>query len=141
MNWGTGIVLVFVGFAAVIFTMVGICMNQDDIHLVTAHYYEEEIKYQEQIEKASNTAQLEEKALEFDTRGKSLMIHLDKGDKGTLWLFRPSDARLDQKIEVVFADDLVKSISLGQLKPGYWKVKLAWERNGKSFYEEKKINI
>ncbi|WP_200976979.1 FixH family protein [Echinicola sp. 20G] len=141
MNWGTGIILVFVGFATVVFTMVGICMNQDDIHLVTEHYYEEEIKYQEQIEKASNAAQLKEKVMEFEAGTKSLLIHLGKGDKGTLWLFRPSDATLDQKMEMEFTDDLGKSIRLEDLKAGYWRVKLAWERNGKPYYEEQKINL
>ncbi|AWW32386.1 nitrogen fixation protein FixH [Echinicola strongylocentroti] len=141
MNWGTGIVLFFVVFVSFLFTMVGICMKQDDLHLVTNNYYEEEIKYQEQIEKASNAAMLDHEVMAFDVGEKKIMVHLEKGAKGTLWLFRPSDARLDQKVPLLFDTGKEQSVSLRELKSGYWKVKLAWEKDGVAFYEEKKITL
>ncbi|GGF29523.1 FixH family protein [Echinicola rosea] len=141
MNWGKGIVLFFVVFVTFVFTMVGICMKQDDIHLVTQNYYEEEIKYQEQIEKASNAAMLDQEVMVFDVGQKELLVDLEKGAKGTLWLFRPSDARLDQKISLEFDSPKQQTVSLRELKSGYWKVKLAWEVGGKAYYEEKKITL
>lgn len=141
MNWGKGIILVFVAFAAIVFTMVGICMKQDDLHLVTANYYEEEIHYQDHIEKASNAAELADKALVFDAGQKELQIRLESGAKGTLWLFRPSDAKLDQKLSLDFGKDPVRLVNLRSLKNGYWKVKLSWEKDGKAYYEEKQITL
>jgi len=141
MNWGKGILLVFVGFGAIIFTMVGICMKQDDIHLVTKHYYEEEINYQDQIEKASNAALLDQEVLKYDVSSGVLQVYLQEGAKGTLWLFRPSDARMDQKIDFTFENGESKSIDLKELQRGYWRVKIAWSHRGKEFYEEKKINL
>ncbi|AGA79128.1 FixH protein [Echinicola vietnamensis DSM 17526] len=141
MNWGTGIIIVFVAFAALVFTMVGICMKQDDLHLVTKNYYEEEIKYQDQIEKASNAAMLDHQVMAYDAGQKEIQVKLGKGSKGTLWLFRPSDARLDQKISLEFDSGSEQAVSLRELKSGYWKVKLAWEKDGKAFYEEQKINL
>ncbi|WP_186756837.1 FixH family protein [Echinicola salinicaeni] len=141
MNWGNSIVLVFVVFAAIVFTMVGICIKQDDIHLVTEQYYEAEIKYQEQIEKVSNAALLSEKAMNFDPSEKSLNIHLEDGMKGTVWLFRPSDARLDQKIDFEIDQTENKKISLSKLEQGYWKAKVAWSNAGKEYFEELKITL
>lgn len=141
MNWGNSIILVFVVFAAIVFTMVGICIKQDDIHLVTEQYYEAEIKYQEQIEKVSNAALLSEKAMAFDASEKSLNIHLEDGAKGTIWLFRPSDARLDQEINFEIDQTETKKINLSKLEQGYWKAKIAWSNDGKEYFEELKINL
>ncbi|UCS93013.1 FixH family protein [Echinicola marina] len=141
MNWGNSIVLVFVVFAAIVFTMVGICIKQDDIHLVTENYYEAEIKYQEQIEKVSNAALLSEKVMDYDPSEKELNIHLDDGVKGTVWLFRPSDARLDQEFNFEIDQSEEKKISLNKLEQGYWKVKIAWTNAGKEYFEELKISL
>ncbi|GAB3663031.1 hypothetical protein GCM10028791_38340 [Echinicola sediminis] len=141
MNWGKGIILVFACFAGLIFTMVGICIKQDDIHLVTEHYYEEELRYQEQIEKISNTAMLEEAVMKFDASSKSLQVSLKEGTKGTLWLFRPSDARMDQRIDFAFENTEIQSVSLSDLKKGYWRAKVAWSMDGKEYFEELKISL
>jgi hypothetical protein len=141
MGWGNGIVLVIIGFVAVMGTMVTICVRQDDIHLVTANYYEEEIKYDNQIARISNTKNLEFAALEFDGQLKKIDLKLPVGAKGTLHLFRPSDARVDQKITFDIQSSEKKSLDLSNLKPGYWKVKLTWTQGGLEYYEEKKINI
>jgi hypothetical protein len=141
MGWGNGIVLVIIGFVAVMGTMVTICVRQDDIHLVTANYYEEEIKYDNQIARISNTKNLEFAAIEFDGQLKKIDLKLPVGAKGTLHLFRPSDARVDQKITFDIQSSEKKSLDLSNLKPGYWKVKLTWTQGGLEYYEEKKINI
>lgn len=133
--------MVFVVFAAIVFTMVGICIKQDDIHLVTEKYYDAEIKYQEQIEKASNAALLDEEVMVFDVSDKTLKIQLEDGVKGTVWLFRPSDARLDQEIDFEIDQTESKSINLSKLERGYWKAQIAWSNNGKEYFEEIKINL
>ncbi|MFO7825639.1 MAG: FixH family protein [Cyclobacterium sp.] len=141
MNWGNGIVLVFVVFVAIMATMVTICMKQDDLHLVTENYYEEEIKYQDHIDKVSNSLESTKEAMSFDAHNKMLNLNLPVGSKGELHLFRPSDARLDKKMEVNIQDANVNSVDLKTLSPGYWRIKLSWAREGVDFYEEKKIDI
>ena len=66
MDWGKGIILTLTAFAGIIISMVVICVRQDDIHLVTQNYYEEEIKYQDQIDKMVNASMLDYEALAFD---------------------------------------------------------------------------
>lgn len=141
MNWGSGIVLTLVGFIAVMATMVVICVKQDDIHLVTQDYYEQEIKYQEQIDRMINANAIASDALEYDGQLKSLLLKLPEGSKGTLHLFRPSDARLDQKISFDMINSAGNSVDVKSLKAGYWRVKLTWSEGEKEYYLEKKINI
>lgn len=141
MDWGKGIILVFVAFAAIMISMVTICMKKDDLHLVTQNYYEEEIKYQDHIDKVNNANELSYEALEFDNLQKSVTISLPVGAKAELHLFRPSDARLDQKLVVDVVDDETKVVDLAMLKTGYWLMKLTWSAEGKSYYQEKKITI
>jgi hypothetical protein len=141
MDWGKGILLTLVAFVALMLSLVAICVTQDDIHLVTQNYYEEEIKYQDQIDKMINASQLENEVLVFDNLSKIVDLHLPVGSKGTLHLFRPSDARLDKKIEFDITDPVVNSIDVKTLKSGYWRMKLSWTDNGKAYYQEKEINI
>lgn len=141
MNWGNGIVLVFVVFVAIMATMVTICMKQDDLHLVTENYYEEEIKYQEHIDKVSNSQESSRAAMSFDAEAKMLDLNLPVGAKGELHFFRPSDAGMDKKIDVNIKDTEVNTVDLNSLSPGYWRVKLSWEMDGVGFYEEKKIDL
>lgn len=141
MDWGKGIILTLVAFGILILSMVTICVRQDDIHLVTQNYYEEEIKYQDQIQKMINASQLDHEVLIYDNQMKIVDLHLPVGSKGTLHFFRPSDARLDQKIEFDISDESVNSVDVKSLKPGYWRVKLTWVENGTAYYQEKKITI
>ena len=141
MDWGKGIILTLVAFGILILSMVTICVRQDDIHLVTQNYYEEEIKYQDQIQKMINASQLDHEVLVYDNQMKIVALHLPVGAKGTLHFFRPSDARLDQKIEFDISDAFVNSVNVKSLKPGYWRVKLTWVENGIAYYQEKKICI
>lgn len=141
MNWGKGIVITFIAFIAIMVTMVVISVRMEGIELVTENYYEEEIKYQEQIDKEASTLALDREALKFDGNTKALILDLPIGAKGTLNLFRPSDIELDQELPVEILEAGEKSVYIGDLKAGYWKVQLSWEENGESYYQEKKINL
>ncbi|MCC5939392.1 MAG: FixH family protein [Lunatimonas sp.] len=141
MDWGKGIVLTFVVFAGIIISMVTICMKQDDLHLVTQNYYEEEIRYQEHIDKMDNATALGLDAFTFDGKTKAVDLHLPVGSKGELHLFRPSDARLDQKLALDIVDEQSLFVDLKDLKPGYWRIKLTWSADGKSYFQEEKVTL
>lgn len=141
MNWGKGIVLVFVCFIAIMGTMVTICIKQDDIHLVTKNYYEEEIRYEHQIQRISNASLLDHAVLTFDNTHKSMALQLPEGATGTIHLFRPSDARLDRKYEFTIEGQEAKNLDLSQLIPGYWRVKLSWKDGETEYFKEQKIYL
>ncbi|MEX2514100.1 MAG: FixH family protein [Cyclobacteriaceae bacterium] len=139
MNWGNGIILVFVVFFGLMAALVTICMKQDDLHLVTKNYYEEEIKYQDHIDKVNNTSLYKKEAMAYDGKNLRLDLNLPLGATGELHLFRPSDARMDRKFNLAIQEEKTNTFDLKSLPPGYWKVKLSWTVNGVGFYEEKKI--
>lgn len=141
MDWGKGILLTIIAFVGFIMTLVVISVKQDDIHLVTENYYEKEIKYQDQIDRESASARLDREVLVFDAQSKSILLDLPVGTKGSLQLFRPSDARLDQELILDITEAGKTSVLLDKLKSGYWKIQLTWTEDGVEFYQEKKINL
>ncbi len=141
MNWGNGIALFFAAFILFMLSLVFICMKQDNLHLVTQNYYEEEIKYQQQIDRVNNASKLDYKIFTYHAEGKNVNLNLPTGAVGTLHLFRPSDARLDRKFQVTVGNDGTCSIDLGNLPSGYWKMMLSWNEGGTEYYMEEKITI
>lgn len=141
MDWGKGILLSIIGFVVLIMTLVVISVRMDGIELVTENYYEAEINYQDRIDQESSALRLDRKVIIYRTTGKNLELDLPAGVTGKLKLFRPSDSKLDQEILVDVTESGSTIVSLGDLKPGYWKIQLSWTEEGKNYYEEKKITI
>jgi len=141
MNWGHGLMIFFGAFVLFMISLVVICMKQDNIHLVTQNYYEEEIKYQQQIDKIANAKALDYDALDYKAENRTVNLVLPQGAEGVLHLFRPSDARLDQKFAVKMQDNDALSIDLAHLQAGYWKMKLSWQEGDTEFYLEEQITL
>lgn len=140
MNWGKAIILSFVLFAAFVAGMVTVCVRQD-ISLVTRDYYKEELAYQEQLDRKQN-------ALELDTtpdiviRGNHLEVHypeLASVSSGTVALFRPSDASLDQEFQLAPSAGPVQRFALERLAKGLYKARMQWVMNGREYFVEKII--
>jgi hypothetical protein len=142
MNWGKSIVLAFVLFAIFIGVLVTVCVRQD-ISLVTGDYYNEELKFQDQMDRARNADQLTQKP-EIDLLdGQSLRVVFDfqQFDGGKLELYSPSDISQDKIFSLETTSSPFQVFSLGTLKKGNYKVKMTWSANGKEFYLEKSIYI
>lgn len=132
----------FVAFATIMISMVRICMKQDDLHLVTENYYAETIRYQSHIDKVGNTAERGQQVMQALPGQAALQFSLPAGASGELHLFRPSDARLDQRLPVaaMLAEE-VQVLPLESLKAGYWKAKLTWQLGDQAYYEELSLHL
>jgi cell division septal protein FtsQ len=144
MNWGHKITFLYLSFVAVIITMVTICIKQDDLHLVSKNYYEEEIAYQNQIDKMK-VAEMYATDLNISvlkSEGVALINYPDNFknslENGKLVFFRPSDANMDVTLPMVVGEGEQK-ISVEKLEKGLWKVKMTGRTNGKDFYKEQAI--
>ncbi|MEM7108608.1 MAG: FixH family protein [Bacteroidota bacterium] len=139
MNWGTRIVITFIAFVGVIVTMVVISMKQD-IHLVAKDYYVQELAYQDQMDRISNSNELSELKPEvhYDAKRKSIILSTPDGKNldGTIYFFRPSDARLDKKYTIQLVNGK-QVFSSHDLNKGMWRVKVNWKDQDKEFYTEK----
>ncbi len=142
MNWGKWIVVAFVLFAGFIGTLVTVCMRED-ISLVSRNYYQEELRYQDQIARINNTEQLRDKPAIKAGNG---VLEISYGafaslENGKLTLFRPSNGKLDQQYDVPAVNASVQRIDVSNLPGGRYKAKLSWSSEGKEYYMENDITL
>ena len=143
-NWGTGIVLAFIGFISFIMYFV-ISMNTNDKYehdLVTDDYYKQELEFQNDINKETNAKALT-KDISWKKTDNGLMITfpetLDVSNiTGKVFLYRPSNKQLDFEIPIsLFNHNLL--IPDKRLLDGRWNIKVDWGYNGKSYLYKKEI--
>lgn len=142
MNWGKGIIVSFVMFAAFIGALLFACLRED-VSLVSADYYKMELEYEGQIVRINNTRKLAEKP-RLEVAGDSLLLHyaeLPRVTAGELVLFRPSDARLDKTFRFHATGGGVMSFNLGSLPSGMYKARLSWTADGKEYFMEEVVQL
>lgn len=133
MNWGHGIILAFVCFGLIIFSLVAISMNQE-INLVSKDYYKQEIEFQNQIDKQKNYELLTIKPkLIVNTVEKKINLTFPDSSKveGEIHLYRASDYKLDQKYSFNYHSVI---IDMEKLKPGLWSALVSWNCDGKEYF-------
>ena len=145
MSWGYKITFVYGGFVAFVIAMVVLCVKQDDIHLVSKEYYKEEIAYQDQIDKLTNTQQLHgQMGFQYMAEKQVVEFFFPKvlsDVNGEILFFRPSDARKDLKIPVQMDESGKQVVPVAALDKGLWKVKVKWSANHKDFFSEQVLII
>ena len=143
-NWGTGIVLVFIGFISFIMYFV-INMNTVEKYstsLVTKDYYEAELEYQNDINKETNAKDLV-LDLSWKRTNKGLEITfpetMDK-DKitGKVFLYRPSNEQVDFETAISLSNHNLL-IPDNRLLDGRWNISVDWQYKGKSYLYKKEI--
>lgn len=144
ISWGTGIVIVFAIFMAVTISTVVYLMNQD-VNLVADDYYDQGIKYQQQIDKIKRTRKLDE-TVKINSNGSVVTISfprelLDNEISGKLYFYCPSDVNKDFKIPLQIDKNGIQVIPVKGFAKGFWRLKLDWLMGGNEYYSEKVINI
>lgn len=141
MNWGNRIILAFVLFIGVVFTMVYISMNTE-FSLVADNYYEQELSYEDQLNRIRNVNALEEKP-EFSIDRTGLKVALtfpqavaDQIKEGKVKFYRASSARYDKEIELKLDSSNKFEQDISQFITGAWKIQLSWTDGDKEYYKE-----
>jgi len=144
INWGTGIVIAFVIFMVGTLSTAVYLMNQD-VNLVADDYYDQEINYQQHIDRMERTSQLEEKQIiYFDGSTVKIIIPkvlVKKELSGEIYFYRPSDSNSDIKITFIPDTSGIQVIPVERLEKGYWRIKVSWLSNGKEYFSEDRILI
>jgi hypothetical protein len=142
MNFGKWIVVAFILFAGFIGTLVTVCVRQD-VNLVSKDYYKEELGYQDQIERISNTNRLASKPHIRKVDGKLQVTFGDelKVQKGELKLFCPSNPKMDKDYNISVTEGNTQLFEITSLQPGMYKAKLLWTMEGKEYFLEETIYI
>ena len=144
MSWGVKISLLYGGFVLLIVTMVSMSMSQK-VDLVSKDYYEQELQFQDKINKMDRTKALSEQltwkvskddiVFDFPNQFKGLET------SGKVFFFRPSDAVLDKNMTIQSDTLNQKSISITSLKKGLYKMQINWEADHIQYYNEGFIQI
>ena len=143
MNFGKWIVVSFILFAVFIGTLVTICVRQD-VNLVSKDYYQEELAYQDQIQRLNNTEKLQQKPIMKIVENSFLKVDFMQTEaiqNGELKLFCPSNPKMDKNFKLNTSDNGSQLIELSGMQTGMYKAKLLWTMDGKEFYFEEIINI
>ena len=143
-NWGSGVVLAFILFISFIMYFV-IHMNTNKKYnhdLVTEEYYQQELEYQNDINKEKNALTLVQN-IQWEKSDEGLMIMFPKDIDfkevtGKVFLYRPSNKQLDFETAISLSDYNLL-IPDKRLLDGRWNIKIDWQYNGKSYLYKKEI--
>jgi nitrogen fixation protein FixH len=144
--WPLGVTLTLVFFFfGTIGLIVMACMQRVD--LVSNNYYEEEIRYQKQIDRVEREQHLESQATAaYDPATRrvtiSLPLHPTPGQvQGHIQFYRPSDADVDENYELKPDADGAQIIDASRLEQGLWRVKVSWSASGQDYYFDQKFVV
>lgn len=144
INWGTGIVLAFIGFIGfILFFVVKMSMDDRANHdLVTEEYYKAELGYQKEIDAETNANNLSSKLIIRKTP-KGLIVEFPKDInlekiKGTVSLYRPSNKHLDFDLPISLSNAHLL-IPDKRLLDGRWDIKIAWQYQDKPYLFKQNI--
>ncbi len=142
MNWGKGIVLVLVFFVAFMATMVGIVVKHAQVDLVVENYYEQEVRYGEQMEALKQGLKERHKpSISFNQESRRLEVWFSKTlpDQGfNCHLYRASNSKEDLFFRTE-GNQLM--VSMNEAPVGQWTIKLDWEVEGKAAAFQSEITI
>ncbi len=141
-NWGHGIIVTFVLFGAFM-AYFYVNMSKENIELVGKNYYADGQAFQQKINEREQTEALKAKAsLEFSSDFQQAKIQFPASISiGSLVFYRPSNASQDKTLGVSADAAGLALINTPFLVKGPWKVSLTWEKDGKSYIVEQRIQI
>ncbi len=143
-HWGHSVVLFMGAFMIFILSFVykTLFVEKYDHQLETKNYYEEELAYQEEVDRINNANLLDEN-IDIKTSANGLDIEFPNvffpsKVSGYLKLKKVDDEKQDMKKDI-FLKDSVLNIPISELNKGAYQLKVIWIYDGKSYQKDKKI--
>ena len=137
MNWGKSLALVMVLFMGYIGFLVSKAFRSDS-ELVSKDYYEQEVKYETQLNRMRSKFA---KAMiySFDNQNNKLVLTFGETpiESGKILFYKASSAKQD--VEKSLNQQSVQEISTQNLGTGLWKVKITWKQAGEECYREETL--
>jgi hypothetical protein len=144
--WPLGIILTLVTFfAGTVGLVVLACSQRAD--LVSPDYYEKEIKFQGQIDRAERTHRAASQAsVAYEAAGKCITVSLPAEQagreiSGRIELYRPSAAGLDRALKLAPDGKGVQRLDAAGLAPGLWKVRVSWTFERQDYFLDQKVVV
>jgi hypothetical protein len=142
--WPLGIIGAFVFLFLGIATVIVIAATHRD-SLVSDNYYENELKFQTQIDGASR-AKAAGAAVAYDAATGQLVIDVPAGQlaqtfSGTIDLYRPSASTLDRQCRFEPGPDGRQRLDVSKLVSGPWLARVTWAAGGQNYFIELKFVV
>jgi len=144
INWGVRIVILYVGFVALIVTLV-IFSSSVNNELESKDYYAKELAFQDKINATQNENKLNH-SINYEIIGRDFILDFNVSDlnptlSGTVFFYRPSETALDKEYPIKFDKSGKQIINLSQFKNGVYIVQINWVNNSIKYYKEGTINL
>lgn len=148
-TWNPWPVAIIAFFVVAITGCVGfvIFCSRHPAELVAADYYEQEVRFQGQIERVQRTQQLgAQPAVKYDAARKAITVTLPSGPAearptGEILLYRPSAAGLDRRVALEPDAAGRQLIDARDLADGLWKVKVRWTAAGQEYFLDQSVVV
>ncbi len=138
INWGTAIVIAFVCFISfIMYFVISMSTNKKYEHdLVVEDYYQQELKYQNDINKEEHAQTLNTDVTWTKTAdGIQITFPQDldiQNIEGQVFLYRPSNKTLDFEIPISLSNHNLL-IPDKRLLDGRWNIKVDWQYNKNNY--------
>jgi len=115
--------------------------------LVNQDYYEQELRFQGQIDRVERTRRVASQAsVAYDAARQCVTVSLPPGQargnvSGSVELYRPSAAGLDRTVKLEPDASGVQRLDASGLAPGFWKVRVSWTAEKENYYLEQKVVV
>ena len=144
--WPLGIVLTFVLFLGGTAGLIVLACRQNS-DLVSANYYEDEVRFQTEIDRLQRARNLKSPArIDYDAARQKIIFTLPAEQartetRGSIQLYRPSAAGLDRRVALQPDAAGSQSLDAQALLPGLWEVRVVWTANGLDYRVDQKIVV
>lgn len=139
INWGTSIVLAIISFMTfILYLVITMTTNKNFSHdLVIEDYYKQELNFQGQMARETNSQTLT-RDIEIEKTREGMLIDFPPGldpslIEGKIMLYRPSDKELDFSIPIKLNEKQVM-IPASLLEAGRWNIIIDWSYEKESYY-------
>lgn len=143
--WPTSIAIFFALAITFIISFIVWAVRQRE-DLVSADYYEREVRYQSQLDTLNRSQAVAAKTVvTFEPTQQVIVITLPEakatGTTGSIHLYRPSDARLDRELPLELSSEGTQHLDAKQLRDGLWKVRVKWNVGGHDYFLDQPVIV
>jgi nitrogen fixation protein FixH len=143
--WPLAITGFFVIAILFIVTFIAWAVRQRE-DLVSADYYEREVRYQSQLDSMNRSQSLAtQTVVTYEPAGQTIVITLPaaqmQGAIGSIHLYRPSDARLDRDFPLALNTEGVQRVAAKGFRDGLWKVRVKWKADGQEYFIDQPVIV
>jgi nitrogen fixation protein FixH len=129
--WPYAITAYFVIFIAAVTIWITFAVRNDQ-QLVRRDYYEQELKFQTDIDGQSRAASVNV-YVDYDATKQTITLALPQvATAASVYFYRPSNAKLDREIKLALTNG-AQAIDVAKFESGLWKLRVQWIADGAEF--------